>query len=50
MSLLGAADFTDVLLSSGFDKVSYIGAFASDKEADNWMSGWTNFDPQHTSY
>ena len=48
--LLGAADFTDVLLSSGFDKVSYIGAFASDKEADNWMSGWTNFDPQHTSY
>lgn len=47
--LLGAADFTDTLLGSGFDKVSYIGAFGSDA-TDNWMSGWTNFDPQNTDY
>ena len=48
--LLGAAKFTDNLLSSGFDKVSYIGAFASDAASDNWMNGWTNFDPQNTDY
>lgn len=48
--LLNAADFSDILLSSGFDRVSYIGAFASDATADNWMAGWTNFDPQNTVY
>ncbi len=48
--LLGAADFTDALVSSGFDKVSYVGAFASDSDTDNWMKGWTNFDPQNTDY
>ncbi len=35
---------------SGFDKVDYIGAFKSDADADNWMKGWTNFDPQNTEY
>jgi hypothetical protein len=45
--LLGAANFDDAKLA-GFDKVTYVGAFASD--ADNWMSGWTNFDPQNTDY
>ncbi|MCI2081835.1 MAG: hypothetical protein LKK19_06315 [Bacteroidales bacterium] len=46
--LIGAASFTDSKLSSGFDKVSYAGAFAS--ESDGWMSGWTDFDPQNTVY
>ena len=46
--LLGSASFTDSYLSSGFDKVTYVGAFAS--ENDNWMAGWTNFDPQNTEY
>ncbi len=46
--LLSGADFSDPLLSSGFEKVSYIGAFAS--TSDNWMEGWTNFDPQNTVY
>ena len=49
--MLGAADFTDVFLNdSFFTKVTYIGAFASDSDADNWMRGWTNFDPQNTDY
>ena len=48
--LLGVANFNDSRLSSGFEKVTYIGAFASDSDADNWMNGWTNFDPQNTDY
>ncbi|GHU89725.1 hypothetical protein FACS1894155_07160 [Bacteroidia bacterium] len=42
--------FDDTMLSSGFDKVDYIGAFKSDSDADNWTKGWTNFDPQNTDY
>ncbi len=42
--------FANAKLSSGFDKVDYIGAFKSDSDADNWMKGWTNFDPQNTDY
>ena len=38
--------FTNSLLS-GFDQVSYIGAFAA---GDTWLDGWTNFDPQNTDY
>lgn len=45
--LLTAAAFTDGLLSSGFDKVNYIGAFGAN---DNWLQGWTNFDPQNADY
>ena len=45
--LLGAASFTDGLLSSWFEKVSYIGAFGNN---DNWLSGWTEFDPQNAEY
>lgn len=45
--LLGAASFTDGLLSSWFDKVPYIGAFGND---DNWLRGWTEFDPQNAEY
>ena len=49
--LLGAADFTDTFLNdSFFDKVTYAGAFASDSDADNWLKGWTNFDPQNADY
>lgn len=46
--LLGAAAFTDNLLSSGFDKVTYVGAFAN--ATDNWLEDWTNFDPQNADY
>lgn len=46
--LLEAASFTDSKVSTGFDKVTYIGAFSG--ESDNWMNGWTNFDPQNTDY
>lgn len=42
--------FSDALLASGFDQVDYIGAFKSDSDTDNWMKGWTNFDPQNTDY
>ncbi len=48
--LLSGAAFTDALLQSDFDKVAYIGAFKSDSDTDNWMKGWTNFDPQNTDY
>ena len=30
------------------DKGGYIGAFRD--ASDNWMKGWTNFDPQNTVY
>lgn len=45
--LLDAASFSDAMVSTGFDKVSYIGAFA---ENDTWMEGWTEFDPQNAEY
>ena len=48
--LLTGASFTDAMLQSDFDKVEYIGAFKSNSDADNWMKGWTNFDPQNTEY
>lgn len=44
---LSAADFSDELLASGFEKVNYIGAFAA---GDNWLDGWTEFDPQNAAY
>ncbi len=46
--LLTGANFDDAMLSSGFEKVTYVGAFASD--TDNWIESWTNFDPQNTDY
>jgi hypothetical protein len=48
--LLGGASFTDAKVSSGFDKVTYVGAFASDAASDDWTAGWANFDPQNTDY
>ena len=44
--LIGAASFTDALLN-GVKPVNYIGAFAA---GDNWMDGWTNFDPNNADY
>ena len=45
--VLTAASFNDALLSCGFETVEYIGAFGTD---DNWLDGWTNFDPNNTDY
>ncbi len=45
--LLSGASFSDALLTSWFEKVNYIGAFAA---GDTWLKGWTNFDPQNTDY
>ena len=44
-ALLTAALFTG--LDNWFTNVPYIGAF---KAGDNWMDGWTNFDPENTDY
>jgi hypothetical protein len=47
--LLGAAGFAHSFLGDPFfTKVDYIGAFSD--EGDNWMEGWTNFDPQNADY
>lgn len=46
--LMNAASFTDSYLNnSWFDKVNFIGAISP---ANNWLEGWTNFDPQHADY
>ncbi|MGN0221362.1 MAG: hypothetical protein ACI4BA_04485, partial [Prevotella sp.] len=44
--LLTLASF-DGETSAWFDKVAYVGAFNA---TDNWLTGWTNFDPQNTKY
>jgi hypothetical protein len=45
------ASWTNAKVASGFDQVSYIGAFGpNETPANNWMTGWTNFDPQNTAY
>jgi hypothetical protein len=46
------ASFTDDKLTDAFfTKINYIGAFSgSGASADNWLAGWTNFDPQNTDY
>jgi hypothetical protein len=43
--LLTAASFTG--LDSWFTQVKYIGAFGT---GDNWMTGWTQFDPENAAY
>ncbi len=49
--LLTGAAWTDAAVATGFDKVTYIGAFGPTETAtDNWTSGWCNFDPQNTDY
>ena len=44
--LLTSASF-DGETSAWLEAVSYVGAF---RAGDNWMEGWTNFDPQHADY
>ena len=44
--LLGTANFTNSNLSSGFDVVTYRGAFGT----TDWLSGWVNYDPQNSAY
>jgi hypothetical protein len=44
--VLNAANFTDNALN-GFDKVTYIGACS---DTDNWLNGWTEFDPENARY
>ena len=44
--LLSAASFSDSKLAS-MQQVSYIGAFDAN---DNWLDGWTEFDPQNADY
>lgn len=49
--LTSGYDWTDPKVSSGFDRVNYIGAFGSSETAsNNWTSEWCNFDPQNTAY
>jgi hypothetical protein len=45
-------DFTASRASDPFfEKVNYVGAFSGRQTtADNWMQGWTNFDPNNTNY
>lgn len=44
--LLSLASFTGET-SAWLDKVAYVGAFNA---TDNWLEGWTNFDPQNAKY
>jgi len=47
--LLSGASFSDPMLNQSqhdITPVSYRGAFGT----ENWMQGWTNFDPQNTVY
>ena len=44
-NLFGAQNFSG--LDSWFDQVTYIGAFNAN---DNWLDGWTCFDPQNAQY
>ncbi len=49
--LVSGAAWTDTKVSTGFDKVDYIGAFGpNETAANNWTTQWCNFDPQNTAY
>jgi hypothetical protein len=49
--LASGAAWTNEKVSSGFDRVNYIGAFGpSETASSNWTQAWCNFDPQNTSY
>ena len=50
--LLGAADFTDIRVQSGFFRKSpnFRGAFGLPGGVSNWVNAWTNFDPQNEAY
>lgn len=44
--LLSGADFTDANLGTGFETVTYRGAFGT----TDWTAGWANWNPQQTAY
>lgn len=46
-ALSGASFANAKLNNTNFTATSYIGAFG---ETDNWMAGWTNFDPNNAQY
>ena len=46
--LLGAGSFSGITSTFLNTSAKYIGAFSG--ASDNWMSGWTNFDPQNAAY
>ena len=49
--LASGATWNHEKTASGFTQVAYIGAFGpTETAADNWTSGWCNFDPQNTIY
>ena len=49
--LANGAAWTNAKVSSWFERVNYIGAFGPNETAtNNWMTGWTNFNPQNTVY
>jgi hypothetical protein len=49
--LATGASWTNAKVSSAFEKVAWRGAFGPSENANNnWMTGWTNFDPQNTDY
>lgn len=45
--LLEKAAFVDTRVATGFDKVTYIGAFSV---GDTWTNTWTNWDPNNADY
>jgi hypothetical protein len=46
-AVMGAAGFTHAKLNNTFfEQVDFVGAFGS----TDWTTGWTNWDPQNTSY
>ncbi len=45
--LLTAASFQNSLLTDWFTQVPFIGAFGADQ---NWLEGWTEFNPQQADY
>ncbi|HLO58567.1 MAG TPA: T9SS type A sorting domain-containing protein [Bacteroidales bacterium] len=46
-AVMGAADFAHAKLNNSFfEQVDYVGAFG----ATDWTAGWTNWDPQNTTY
>jgi len=47
-TFLNVAKWTNSKVSSGFDKVNYIGAFSGAN--DKWYEGWAEFDPQNAKY
>jgi hypothetical protein len=49
--LANGAQWTNTKVATGFDKVTYIGAFATtESTTNNWTTTWCNFDPQNTVY